>query len=141
MYLPWMTGSAIARESGTVPTFTYSVPRDDRRYRLTVADAQIPVLKPARPREDDTTLSNEPPPLLDIDRTLVYRVNTLLNSLHHRNHLQTGRGTARRNDPESMLTTSLVEEFHCLHPNRPAPRARGHPQCRTPGGVPRGGAL
>lgn len=40
-----------------------------------------------------------------------------------------------------ILDPSLVEEFHQLHPDRPAPCPRGCPPHKTPGGVCRGGGF
>ncbi|KAK3560688.1 hypothetical protein QTP86_014533, partial [Hemibagrus guttatus] len=98
----------------------------------------VSLLKPVHPRQDNATPSDEPRPL-DIDGTPAYRVNTILNSRHRWNRLHylvdwEGNGPEEHSwVNNNILDRSLVEEFHRLHPNRPAPRPRGRPCHRTPG--------
>ncbi|KAK3573141.1 hypothetical protein QTP86_014116 [Hemibagrus guttatus] len=94
----------------------------------------VSLLKLACHCQDKTLSNNEPPPPLDVDRSLAYRINTLLNSPCHWNWLQylvdwEGYGPEERSwvDTNDILDPSLVEDFHRHHPNRPTPRSRVHP--------------
>ncbi|KAK3575030.1 hypothetical protein QTP86_019788, partial [Hemibagrus guttatus] len=114
-------------------------------YRIYL-NFHVSLLKPAHPAAGEARACEEPPPPLDIEGSPAYQVRALLNSRRVRSRLQylvdwEGYGREERLwvDAADILDPSLVEDFHRDHPNKPAPRPRGRPQCRTPGGVPRGG--
>ncbi|KAK3568454.1 hypothetical protein QTP86_007303 [Hemibagrus guttatus] len=106
----------------------------------------VSLLKPAHSSAGEPVASEDPPPPLDIEGSPGYQVQSLLNSRWQRSRLQylvdwEGYGPEERSwvDAADILDPSLIEDFHQDYPTRPAPRPRGHPRRRTPGGVPRGG--
>ncbi|KAK3531883.1 hypothetical protein QTP70_034386 [Hemibagrus guttatus] len=106
----------------------------------------VSLLKPAHPSTERAPAGEEPPPPLDVEGSLAYRVRALLDSRRVRSRIQylvdwEGYGAEERSwvDALDILDPSLTEDFHRDHPSRPAPRPRGRPRRRTPGGVPRGG--
>ncbi|KAK3574835.1 hypothetical protein QTP86_018424 [Hemibagrus guttatus] len=106
----------------------------------------VSLLKPAHPSTEGAPAGGEPPPPLDVEGSLAYRVRALLDSRWVRSWVQylmdwEGYGAEERSwvDALDILDPSLTEDFHRDHPNKPAPRPRGRPRRRTPGGVPRGG--
>ncbi|KAK3506432.1 hypothetical protein QTP70_002158 [Hemibagrus guttatus] len=108
----------------------------------------VSLLKPAHPSAGEVPDGREPPPPLDVEWSPAYRVCALLDSRWVRSRLQylldwEGYGVEERSwvVAVEILDPSLTEDFHRAHPNKPAPRPRGRPRRRTPGGVPRGGAL
>ncbi|KAK3557138.1 hypothetical protein QTP70_024736 [Hemibagrus guttatus] len=108
----------------------------------------VSLLKPAHPAVREARTGEEPPPPLDIEEAPAYQVRALLNSRRVWSRLQylvdwEDYGPEEHSwvDSGDILDPSLIEDFHRAHPERPAPRPRGRPQRRTPGGVPRGGGL
>ncbi|KAK3525865.1 hypothetical protein QTP70_010919 [Hemibagrus guttatus] len=106
----------------------------------------VSLLKPAHPSTERAPAGEEPPPPLDVEGSPAYRVRALLDSRRVRSRIQylvdwEGYSAEERSwvDALDILDPSLSEDFHRDHPSRPAPRPRGHPRRRTPGGVPRGG--
>ncbi|KAK3539769.1 hypothetical protein QTP70_013204 [Hemibagrus guttatus] len=106
----------------------------------------VSLLKPAHPSVGGAMACEELLPLLVIEGSPAYQVRALVDSRRVRSRLQylvdwEGYGLEERSwvDAADILDPSLAEDFHCDHPNKPAPRPRGRPRRRTPGGVPRGG--
>ncbi|KAK3507731.1 hypothetical protein QTP70_034832 [Hemibagrus guttatus] len=125
-----LTGSSSRHRTASAPPFPVSL------------------LKPAHPPGIGNTDCVEPPPPLDIEGSPAYQVHALLDSRRVRLRIQylvdwEGYGPEERSwvDTADILDPLLSEDFHHDHLNKPAPRPRGQSRCRTPGGVPREGAL
>ncbi|KAI2656413.1 Transposon Tf2-9 polyprotein [Labeo rohita] len=106
----------------------------------------VSLLKPVHPATDPGTSDPDPPSALEIAGTPANSVNEILESRRRGGQLQflvdwEGYGPEERSwvTSRDILDPSLIQEFHRRYPNCPAPRPRGRPRKRTPGGVPRGG--
>ncbi|KAI4878029.1 hypothetical protein NFI96_009799, partial [Prochilodus magdalenae] len=95
----------------------------------------VSLLKPVVPGPLNEALpADTPPDPTVVDGTPVYAVRRLLNSRRRGGVLQylvdwDGFGPEERSwvPAADVLDPALIEDFHCRHPLRPAPRPRGRP--------------
>ncbi|KAL0153116.1 hypothetical protein M9458_051572, partial [Cirrhinus mrigala] len=108
------------------------------RYRIHPA-FHVSLLKPFSPSATDTTGAEaEPPPPEVLDQPSIYTVHEILDSRHRGGCLEylidwEGYGPEKRSwvSREDVLDPTLLLDFHRSHPDRPAPRSHGRPQCRV----------
>ncbi|KAL0190948.1 hypothetical protein M9458_013646 [Cirrhinus mrigala] len=110
----------------------------------------VSLLKPFSPSATEPPGAEaEPPPPEVLDQPSVFTVHKILDSQHRRGHLEylvdwEGYGPEERSwvNGDDVLDPLVLLEFHCSHPNRPAPRSRGRPRhhVRASGAAPGGGA-
>ncbi|KAL0151632.1 hypothetical protein M9458_053033 [Cirrhinus mrigala] len=99
----------------------------------------VSLLKPFSPSATDTPGAEaEPPPPEVLEQSSVFTVREILDSQRRGGRLEylidwEGYGPEERSwvNRDDVLDPLLLLEFHRSHPNRPAPRSRGHPRRRV----------
>ncbi|KAI2652519.1 hypothetical protein H4Q32_005754 [Labeo rohita] len=88
---------------------------------------------------NESTRRPPPPPPPKIISDNIFGVHKILDSWRRGGRLQylvdwEGYSPKERSwvDRDDILYPTLLSDFHQAHPDRPAPRARGHPRCRSP---------
>ncbi len=100
------------------------------RYRIHPS-FHVSLLKPCSSSSSESTEPDAPPPPEILDQPSVYQVRDILDSWRRGGRLQylidwEGYGPEERSwvARDDVLDTSLLEEFHRNHSDRPAPRGR-----------------
>ncbi len=108
----------------------------------------VSLLKPFSPSTPEPHEPDEPPPPEILDQPSVYQVKDIMDLRQRGGRLEylvdwEGYGPEERSwvVRDDILDPMLLEEFHCVHPDRPAPRGRGRPRrrMRASGAAPGGG--
>ncbi|KAK3542699.1 hypothetical protein QTP86_034722 [Hemibagrus guttatus] len=132
---PWRSGPGCVRRFGIELIYVFKGRSGGRGSRPTGAAVHPPPIGWARG-------SGCPHQIWDIEGSPAYQVHALLDSRRVRSRIQylvdwEGYRPEERSwvDAADILDPSLSEDFHRDHASKPAPRPRGQPQRRTPGGV------
>ncbi len=117
------------------------------RYRIHPT-FHVSLLKSCSSLTPDQHEPDEPPPPEILDQPSVYQVRNIMDSQRRGGRLEylvdwEGYGPEEQSwvAQDDILDPMLSQEFHRIHPNRPAPRGRGHPRrhVRASGAAPGGG--
>ncbi len=117
------------------------------RYRIHPT-FHVSLLKPCSSPTPDQREPGEPPPPEILDQPSVYQVRNIMDSWRWGGRLEylvdwEGYGPEEQSwvARDDILDPMLLQEFHRIHPNRPAPRGRGRPRrrVRASGAAPGGG--